>query len=84
MPVVHVYSRRGCHLCELLIEELMPLVRGAVQLEVRDVDSRPRWRKKHGDRVPVVEIDGRYVCHYRLDQEAVAMRLREHPVTERE
>lgn len=81
--VIHVYSRQGCHLCELLIEELLPF-RGAARLEVRDVDSRPEWREIYGDRVPVVEIDGRYVCQYRLDREAVAARLRELGVEEHE
>lgn len=75
MRVVDVYSRRGCHLCEVLIEELLPLVRGVARIEVHDVDTRREWREQYGDRVPVVEIDGVYVCHYRLDRQGLLSRL---------
>ena len=77
MPVIDVYSRRGCHLCEVLIEELTPLVRGVARIEVHDVDSREEWRRQYGDRVPVVEIAGDPVCHFRLDREALLSRLRQ-------
>lgn len=79
MPEVRVFSRGGCHLCEVLIEDLMPLIRGVARLEVCDVDSRPEWRDNYGDRVPVVEIEGHFVCRYRLDRDAVLARLREGP-----
>ena len=34
MAAISVYSRQGCHLCEQLIEELLPLIRGRLDLEV--------------------------------------------------
>ena len=71
MAVLHVYSRRGCHLCEVLIEELVPLLRDRLRLEVRDIDSREDWRERYDSRVPVVEFDGRLVCQYALDRDAV-------------
>ena len=33
---IRVYSRRGCHLCEVLIEDLLPLIRSHLELEVLD------------------------------------------------
>ena len=72
MPVLHVYSRQGCHLCDVLIEALLPMVRGVFTIEVRDIDSRPDWRKIYDVRVPVVEFDGRIVCQYKLDRSAIA------------
>ncbi len=71
MQTLHVYSRRGCHLCECLVEELLPLIRGKLRLEVRDIDSREDWQKRYDTRVPVVEFDGRLVCEYELDREAL-------------
>ncbi len=71
MRVIDVYSRQGCHLCEVLIEELLPLVQGVARIEVHDVDTRDEWREQYGDRVPVVEIAGDYVCHYQLDRQAL-------------
>ena len=67
-----VYSRRGCHLCDELIEELLPLVGDAMEFEVRDIDTRDDWRERYDTRVPVVEYDGRLICQYHLDREARA------------
>ena len=71
MDSLQVYSRQGCHLCELLIEELLPLVRGKLEVEVLDIDSRPEWVEAYGTRVPVVEYRERFVCQYQLDADAV-------------
>jgi len=72
MPVLDVFSRQGCHLCEVLIEELVPLVRGTFSVAVHDIDSRPDWREKYDTLIPVVEFEGRLVCQYRLDRSAIA------------
>ena len=70
-----VYSRRGCHLCEVLIEELLEELGDRMTFERRDVDSRPQWREKYGRRIPVVEADGEWVCEHRLDRPRVRARL---------
>ena len=72
MKTIIVYSRRGCHLCERLLEELMPLVRGHLEVVVRDVDTRDDWKADYDTRVPVVEYDGEFVCQYQLDRDALA------------
>lgn len=66
-----VYSRRGCHLCDVLLEELLPLVRGKLEIEVRDIDSREEWLRRFNVRIPVVEFDGEVLCEHRLDRPAV-------------
>ena len=71
MPVLRVYSRQGCHLCEVLIEELLPLVRSRLEIQVNDIDSRPDWVDAYGTRVPIVEFNGQLFCQYTLDREAV-------------
>lgn len=81
MPVLQIYSRKGCHLCEILIEELLPLVRGGLAIEVRDIDSRPEWQAKYGIRVPVVEYEGRVICQYRVDGKAISALLGSLPAT---
>ena len=70
-PTLHVYSRRGCHLCDVLVEALLPLVRGRLDVEVRDVDTRDDWKEQYGARVPVVEFEGEVVCQYRLDRASI-------------
>ena len=71
MKTLVVYSRRGCHLCEELLEELQPLVRGRANIDVRDIDSREEWRASYDTRVPVVACGDRDVCEARLDAAAI-------------
>ena len=40
LPVLNIYSRRGCHLCEILIEELLPITDGLAELNILDIDTR--------------------------------------------
>ena len=75
LPSIRVYSRPGCHLCEELLEELLPLVRGRAQVSVEDIDSRAEWAAAYGTRIPVVELDGDFICQYRLDAAAVERAL---------
>jgi hypothetical protein len=69
--VFRVYSRPGCHLCEQLVEELLPLARGRIDVEVVDIDTCEAWRSAYGTRIPVVEYAGEFVCQYTLDAAAV-------------
>jgi predicted thioredoxin/glutaredoxin len=71
MSALHVYSRQGCHLCDVLLEQLAPMVAGLVTVEVRDIDTRPEWHERYFLDIPVVEFDGRLVCRHRLDPEAI-------------
>lgn len=72
MRKIQVFSRRGCHLCELLIEELVPLIQGHIELEICDIDTRDEWRQEYDTLVPVVKYDGAFICKYHLDREALA------------
>ena len=71
MKQIDVYSRQGCHLCEILIEELLPLVRGRAEVVVHDIDTRDDWRDRYDTRVPVLEYDGAFICQYHLDRPAL-------------
>jgi hypothetical protein len=78
-PLLYVYSRQGCHLCDVLVEELLPLVRGRLDVEVRDIDSREDWKTRFDVRIPVLEFEGEVVCQYRLDRPAVETILARFP-----
>jgi len=79
MALLRVYSREGCHLCEQLIEEILPLIRGRLDLEVCDIDTRDDWRQRYDTEIPVVEYDGELICQYHLDRDALARILGTHP-----
>jgi Ni2+-binding GTPase involved in maturation of urease and hydrogenase len=71
MKTLYVYSRRGCHLCEQLLEELLPQVSGRLEVVVHDIDTRDDWKSAYDTRVPVVEFEGEFVCQYHLDRGAI-------------
>lgn len=76
MPVIYVYSRQGCHLCDVLIDALRPLIDGKLELVVRDIDTQAEWHEQHFMDIPVVEFDGEIVCRHVLDPAAIQGILR--------
>ena len=76
MDTLCVYSRQGCHLCEVLIEELQPMIEGTLQLEIRDIDANPDWHARFWADIPVVEHRGEVVCRHFLDRAAITGILR--------
>jgi hypothetical protein len=63
-----VYSRRGCHLCEVMLEQLEPLCRGRAKISVRDIDTNPEWVAAYGEKVPVLCSGDDELCYYELDR----------------
>jgi glutaredoxin len=73
---VVVYSRKGCHLCEVVKESLTKLSRrGGFTWQEVDVDSDNELRRQFNDEVPVVFIDGRKAFKYRMDEQEFLRRL---------
>lgn len=68
MHDVVVYSREGCHLCEVVKETLTQL-QGQADFRWRevDIDADPALCKEYNDQVPVVFVDGRKAFKYRMD-----------------
>jgi hypothetical protein len=66
-----VFSRRGCHLCEEMLEQLEPLCRGRATITVKDIESREEWFDAYAILIPVLVVDGAEVCHYQLNTEKV-------------
>jgi hypothetical protein len=68
-------TRAYCHLCADLRLAIAPLAieAGATIVEL-DVDADPLLESRFGDRVPVLldgGVDGRELCHSRLDRARV-------------
>lgn len=73
---VVVYSRKGCHLCEVVKESLSKLSRrGGFQWKEIDVDMDAELRRQFNDEVPVVFIDGRKAFKYRMDEKEFLRKL---------
>lgn len=68
MHDVVVYSRKGCHLCEVVKETLTRIQNEAdFQWREVDIDADAELRQKYNDEVPVVLIDGRKAFKYRME-----------------
>lgn len=73
---VVVYSRKGCHLCEVVKESLHKLSRrGGFTWQEIDVDADAALRREFNDQVPVVFIDGRKAFKYHMDEQEFLRRL---------
>ncbi len=73
---VVVYSRKGCHLCEIVKETLIKLQRrGGFTWSEVDVDSDDELSRQFTDEVPVVFIDGRKAFKYRMDEREFLRKL---------
>jgi glutaredoxin len=73
---VVMYSRRGCHLCEVVKESLDKLSRrGGFTWREVDVDGDLELRRQFNDEVPVVFIDGRKAFKYRMDEQEFLRKL---------
>jgi len=79
MQVSHdvlLYSRKGCHLCEIVKESLHKLERrGGFTWREIDVDSDEHLRRQFNDEVPVVFIDGRKAFKYRMNEQDFLRKL---------
>jgi len=70
MHEVVVYSRKGCHLCDVVKDQLAELQKDHEFLwhEI-DIDGDPELWQKYNEEVPVVCIDGRKAFKYRMSSE---------------
>jgi len=73
---VVIYSRKGCHLCEVVKESLSKLSRRrAFTSQAVDVDMGSELRRQFNDEVPVVFIDGRKAFKYHMDEQEFLRKL---------
>lgn len=71
-PLLTLYGRTYCHLCDDMLAALEAL-RGqhGFQVRVVDVDADPALEAKYDELVPVLEAEGRELCHYFLNEAKV-------------
>jgi glutaredoxin len=75
---VTLYTRPGCHLCDLAKAQMAPLLRrfGAALREV-NIDSDEALRARYTNDVPVIFLGSRKVAKHRLDAGQFARQLEE-------
>ena len=72
MTTLTLYVGRDCHLCEIAREELAPL-RDELGFDVTEVDITgvPELELAYREWLPVIELDGRRLCVYRVEEEVL-------------
>jgi glutaredoxin len=68
MKKVTVYSRSGCHLCEVAIDQINSVkFENKFSLEIKLIDNNSELEKEYGEQVPVILIDGKVHDYWRVD-----------------
>ncbi len=76
-PLVTLYMRRGCHLCDEAKGVLDQARRKAeFEYEELDIDSDPELRRKYNEEVPVIAINGVKAFKYRVELAEFLKKLR--------
>ena len=76
-PLVVLYGREGCHLCEDALAVIERVARRVTfSLEQRDIDGDDRLLSRYLERIPVVTIDGRERFELFVDEDALEQALR--------
>jgi glutaredoxin len=75
-PLVTLYTRAGCHLCDDA-KKVIAAARARVDFEYEelDIDADPELRRLYNEEVPVIAIDRRKAFKYRLDMNEFLKRL---------
>ncbi len=76
MPVVTLYTRQGCCLCDDAKEVLAEARRRArFEYQEVDIDEDPELQRQYNDEVPVITIDGAKAFKYRVELQDLLRRL---------
>ena len=80
MSSVTVYTRAGCHLCEVAIATAARIAEdtGSAFTTV-DVDADPEDQAEFGDLVPVILVDDRVHGYYQVDPDRLRAALTDRP-----
>jgi glutaredoxin len=74
-----VYSRHGCHLCEVAEATLAELKAELdFELEIIFIDGDAELEKLYGHEVPVIHIDGEHHDFYKVDPVRFRSSLEKH------
>ena len=76
MSAVVVYTRAGCHLCEVAVADASRIAaETGSAFGTVDVDADPEDQAEYGDLVPVIVVGGAVHGYYRVDPERLRAAL---------
>ena len=70
MKKVTVYSRTGCHLCEIAIDRIKSTMGDLkFELDIKLIDDDLNLQEEYGEQVPVIFIEDKVLDYWRVDLE---------------
>ena len=76
MHRVTLYSRPGCHLCDVARETILAQrVQHGFEFEEIDIEGDDELFKRYLERIPVVCLDGEELFEYHVDEATLRRRL---------
>jgi len=77
--LVTIYSRHGCHLCEVAEATLAELKEELnFEIETKYIDGSNELEKLYEHEVPVIHIDGEHHDFYKVDPDRFKSSLEKH------
>jgi glutaredoxin len=76
MPVVTLYGKPGCHLCDearAVVERVR--AERPFELEQVDVTLDPVLYREYGERIPVLALDGQELFEFHVEEAVLVERL---------
>lgn len=73
-----LYSRPGCHLCEVMLKELASIAdNNSIGIEVLNIDDDPGLYRKYALRIPVLTLteSDTVLCEQNLDRKKIEQLL---------
>lgn len=77
-PTLTMYTKDNCSLCDVLADQLAPF-RDRIIFEKVDItrEENKNYFDKYRYDIPVLHINGQYLCKHRLDAQKLAAKLNE-------
>ena len=69
MTNITIYSKKGCHLCEVAMQKLLKIQNEfPFSLTEIDIENNDELFEKYKYLIPVIEINGKEVFTYKIDE----------------
>lgn len=77
-PTLTLYTKHPCLLCDILKDDLRSRFSGRYQLQEVDITAAGNERlfKLYKYEIPVLFLEGQFLCKHRLDSELLERRLK--------
>lgn len=75
-PILTLYTKHPCPLCDELVEELAPFIHrlSLEKIDITKPENREYFKRYRYD-IPVLHINGEFLCMHRLDAQLLETKL---------